>query len=105
MEETKDRDLSEYCWKHAFLGMLNIYEWFEMIAAHQISHTKQMKEIAAQLPESCRKFAMDHPYLHTTVYCYRYVRKSNRYAKTGEIRAFLQNRKVLEKKFKADKTE
>ena len=52
MEETKDRDLSVYCWEHGFLGMLNIYEWFEMIAAHEIRHTKQMKEIAAHFPKA-----------------------------------------------------
>ncbi len=52
MEETKDRDLSAYCWEHGFLGMLNIYEWFEMIAAHEIRHTKQMKEIAAHFPKA-----------------------------------------------------
>ena len=51
LKETKDRDLSAYCWEHAFLGMLNIYEWFEMIAAHEIRHTKQMKEIAAHFPK------------------------------------------------------
>ncbi|MGB2626726.1 MAG: DinB family protein [Candidatus Acidiferrum sp.] len=51
MEETKNRDLSRYRWKHAFLGMLNIYEWFEMLAAHEIRHTKQMKEIAAHFPK------------------------------------------------------
>ena len=51
MEETKDRDLSTYRWEHAFLGMLNIYEWFEMIAAHEVRHTKQMKEIAANFPK------------------------------------------------------
>ena len=52
MEETKYRDLSAYCWEHAFLGMLNVYEWFEMIAAHEIRHTKQMKEIAAHFPKA-----------------------------------------------------
>ena len=51
LEETKGRDLSAYRWRHAFLGMLNIYEWFEMIAAHEQRHTKQMKEIAAHLPK------------------------------------------------------
>jgi hypothetical protein len=51
LEETQKRDLSEYRWKHAFLGMLNVYEWFEMIAAHQVRHTKQMREIAARLPK------------------------------------------------------
>jgi len=51
LEETKKRDLSAYRWRHAFLGMLNVYEWFEMIAAHQIRHAKQMKEIAGRLPK------------------------------------------------------
>ena len=51
LEETKRRDLSAYCWPHAFLGVLNIYEWFEMIAAHQLRHTKQIREIAAALPK------------------------------------------------------
>ena len=52
LEETKDRDLSVYRWPHAFLGMLNVYEWFEMIAAHEQRHTKQMKEIAEHLPKA-----------------------------------------------------
>jgi len=51
LEETNRRDLSAYCWPHAFLGVLNIYEWFEMIAAHQLRHTKQIREIAAALPK------------------------------------------------------
>ena len=51
LDETKRRDLSAYCWPHAFLGVLNIYEWFEMIAAHQLTHTKQIREIAAALPK------------------------------------------------------
>jgi hypothetical protein len=41
-----------YCWPHPFLGMLNVYEWFEMIAAHQLRHTKQMKEISTRLPKA-----------------------------------------------------
>jgi hypothetical protein len=49
--ETSKRDLSAYCWPHPFLGMLNGYEWFEMIASHEIRHTKQMREIAARLPK------------------------------------------------------
>ena len=49
LSETEKRDLTAYCWKHPFLGMLNIYEWMEMIAAHQIRHTKQMKEVEAKL--------------------------------------------------------
>jgi len=52
LNETEKRDLSAYCWQHAFLGMLNGYEWFEMIAAHQVRHTKQMKEIVERLPKA-----------------------------------------------------
>jgi len=52
LEETRHRDLSAYRWEHAFLGTLNVYEWFEMIASHEVRHTKQMKEIAAHLPKA-----------------------------------------------------
>ncbi len=52
MNETKNRDLTSYRWKHAVLGMLNIYEWFEMIAAHEIRHTKQMREITTHFPKA-----------------------------------------------------
>lgn len=51
LEETRNRDLRAYRWRHAFLGSLNVYEWFEMIAAHQVRHTKQIKEIAIRLPK------------------------------------------------------
>ncbi len=52
LDETKDRDLSVYRWPHVFLGMLNVYEWFEMIAAHQQRHTKQVREISRDLPKA-----------------------------------------------------
>lgn len=51
LDETKNRDLSEYIWRHPFIGNLNLYEWFEMVAAHELRHTKQMQEIAAALPK------------------------------------------------------
>lgn len=51
MEETRGRDLSRYRYRHAFLGSLNLYEWFQMIASHEVRHTKQMKEIASGLPK------------------------------------------------------
>jgi DinB superfamily len=50
LEETESRDLREYCWPHLFLGMLNV-EWFDMIAAHQVRHAKQVKEIVQRLPK------------------------------------------------------
>ncbi|MGB7846529.1 MAG: DinB family protein [Candidatus Acidiferrum sp.] len=49
--ETTNRDLSSYRWRHPFLGTLDLYEWFEMIAAHQLRHTKQMNSICARLPK------------------------------------------------------
>jgi hypothetical protein len=51
IEETSGRDLRGYCWAHPFLGVLNVYQWMEMIAGHEIRHTKQMREIAASLPK------------------------------------------------------
>ena len=47
MDETKGRDLSRYSWRHPFLGTLNMYEWFQLVACHEIRHEKQMREIAA----------------------------------------------------------
>jgi hypothetical protein len=47
VDETKGRDLSKYRWRHAFLGTLNIYEWLQMVARHEIRHEKQMREIAS----------------------------------------------------------
>jgi hypothetical protein len=52
LEETKNRDLSLYCWRHPFLGTLNLYEWLQMIACHELRHSKQMQEIAATLPKA-----------------------------------------------------
>lgn len=49
IEETMERDLSKYRMPHPFLGTLNTYEWFQLIASHQIRHTKQMREIATTL--------------------------------------------------------
>ncbi|MGB7283473.1 MAG: DinB family protein [Candidatus Acidiferrum sp.] len=51
LEETRGRDLSAYCWPHPALGTLNTYGWMRLIAAHEIRHTKQMREIAASLPK------------------------------------------------------
>jgi hypothetical protein len=49
IEETKNRDLSAYRWRHPFLGSLNAYEWFSLLGSHQIRHEKQIREIAASL--------------------------------------------------------
>jgi len=52
LEETKGRDLSVYRWPHPFIGTLNLYEWLQFVASHEIRHTKQMLEIADGLPKS-----------------------------------------------------
>lgn len=49
LEETKSRNLRDYCWKHPALGTLNTYEWMQFIASHEVRHTKQMREISASL--------------------------------------------------------
>lgn len=49
LDETKDRELGDYRWKHPAVGMLNMYGWIEFLAAHQRRHTKQMREIATHL--------------------------------------------------------
>src|SRR3984893_3958298 len=52
IEETRNRDLGVYRWRHPFLGSLNGYEWFLFLASHQTRHEKQMREIAANLPKA-----------------------------------------------------
>jgi hypothetical protein len=51
LEETRKRDVSCYRWRHVFLGSSNAYEWFEMIASHQLRHSKQVQEIRERLPK------------------------------------------------------
>ena len=52
IDETKSRNLRAYRWRHPFLGSLNAYEWFLFLASHQIRHEKQMREIAAGVPNA-----------------------------------------------------
>ena len=51
LKETLHRDLSRYGWKHPFLGRLSFYAWFAFIADHQVRHSRQMWEIAQNLPK------------------------------------------------------
>src|SRR5580692_898031 len=52
LEETRGRNLGDYCWTHPALGTLNTYEWMQFIASHEVRHTKQMREIVARLPKA-----------------------------------------------------
>ncbi len=45
LEENRDHDLSAYRWPHPFFGSLNFYDWFKMVAHHEVRHTKQLREI------------------------------------------------------------
>jgi uncharacterized damage-inducible protein DinB len=51
LQETSARNLRQYRWPQAFLGMLNSYEWFQLIASHQIRHSKQVRSLAMQIPK------------------------------------------------------
>jgi len=55
IDETNGQDLSKYHMRHAFLGTLNTYQWFQMIVSHELRHTKQMREIVNGLPKTVRK--------------------------------------------------
>jgi DinB family protein len=45
VEATRDRDLSDYRFRHPFLGSLGLYDWLRMIAFHEVRHAKQIREI------------------------------------------------------------
>ena len=51
IEETRERDLGGYSMAHPFLGTLDMYGWLQMIASHEVRHTRQMREIADGLPK------------------------------------------------------
>lgn len=55
IEETRQRDLRKYHMPHVFLGTLNVYEWLQLVASHEVRHTKQVREIAAALPKVVAK--------------------------------------------------
>lgn len=52
LEECGGKDLRKHHMPHPFLGSLNMYEWLQLIASHQLRHAKQMEEIAAALPKT-----------------------------------------------------
>jgi DinB superfamily len=52
VEETKTRDMGVYWWPHPFIGSLNTYGWFELIACHESRHAKQLREICTGLPKA-----------------------------------------------------
>lgn len=41
--------LSQITSDHPFFGSLNVYQWIELIAAHEARHTEQIREIASVL--------------------------------------------------------
>lgn len=51
-EKTQGKDLGKYHMPHPFLGTFNLYQWFQVIASHQVRHSKQMREIASALPKT-----------------------------------------------------
>ena len=45
IECTREKDLGVYRFPHPFLGSLNLYDWFRMIAYHDLRHVKQIREV------------------------------------------------------------
>jgi len=38
-------DLKPYRFPHPFLGSLNVYDWFRLIAYHELRHAQQIREV------------------------------------------------------------
>jgi hypothetical protein len=51
LEKNRDRELSAYRWRHPFFGSLNFYEWFRVVAHHELRHAKQIREIVESFQE------------------------------------------------------
>lgn len=51
MEQTAGKSLRKYHMPHPFLGTFNLLDWLQVIASHQIRHTKQLREIGTALPK------------------------------------------------------
>ena len=43
------RALGAVIHEHPFFGPLSVYQWVELIAAHEMRHVEQVREVAAQL--------------------------------------------------------
>ena len=41
--------LSQVTLDHAFFGTMTVYQWIELMAAHEVRHTEQINEIASAL--------------------------------------------------------
>jgi hypothetical protein len=52
LQRNRERNLRAYRWRHPFFGSLNYYQWFRMIAHHEVRHTRQLREIAKVLGSS-----------------------------------------------------
>ena len=51
LDETRASDFSAYSWPHPFLGTLRFYDWFRVMAHHELRHTKQIREIVNSFHE------------------------------------------------------
>lgn len=45
IESTRDQDLRVYRFPHPFMGSLNLYDWFRLIAYHDLRHAQQIREV------------------------------------------------------------
>jgi hypothetical protein len=45
LESGRNTNLGKYRLQHPLLGSLNFYDWFRMLAMHDLRHAKQLKEV------------------------------------------------------------
>ncbi len=46
IEENRSRDLKPWTFPHPAFGPLSIYDWYRLIAYHELRHAKQIREVA-----------------------------------------------------------
>ncbi|MGD0906591.1 MAG: DinB family protein [Candidatus Acidiferrales bacterium] len=47
LESDRETNLRRYRVQHPLLGSLHYYDWFRTLAAHDVRHTKQLREVLA----------------------------------------------------------
>ncbi|MBZ5661088.1 MAG: DinB family protein [Acidobacteriia bacterium] len=45
LEAGREKNLRRYRLQHPFLGSLHYYDWFRLLAAHDVRHAKQLDEV------------------------------------------------------------
>ena len=49
LEAGRETNLRKYRVQHPFLGSLHYYDWFRTLAAHDVRHTKQLRDVMREV--------------------------------------------------------